>query len=123
MSKKKLIEIAEEYEISFEKAQDFVTNNLEEEMVTGRGKGTWVNDDGQEIFEQMIPINILYRGKVMQLAPNPRYVLAHIKELGKKVPVKVPLRFSKGLLGKVIHIEANNKGDEPTYEFRRTKMS
>jgi len=123
MSKKKLIEIAEEYEISFEKAQDFVTNNLEEEMVTGKGKGTWVNDDGQEIFEQMIPINILYRGKVMQLAPNPRYVLAHIKELGKKVPVKVPLRFSKGLLGKVIHIEANNKGDEPTYEFRRTKMS
>jgi hypothetical protein len=123
MSKKKLIEIAEEYEISFEKAQDFVTNNLEEEMVTGRGKGTWVNDDGQEIFEQMIPINILYRGKVMQLAPNPRYVLAHIKELGKRVPVKVPLRFSKGLLGKVIHIEANNKGDEPTYEFRRTKMS
>ena len=123
MSKKKLIEIAEEYEISFEKAQDFVTNNLEEEMVTGRGKGTWVNDDGQEIFEQMIPINILYRGKVMQLAPNPRYVLAHIKELGKKVPVKVPLRFSKGLLGKIIHIEANNKGDEPTYEFRRTKMS
>ena len=59
----------------------------------------------------------------MQLAPNPRYVLAHIKELGKKVPVKVPLRFSKGLLGKIIHIEANNKGDEPTYEFRRTKMS
>tara|TARA_A100000171_G_scaffold4981_1_gene4136 strand:- start:30137 stop:30508 length:372 start_codon:yes stop_codon:yes gene_type:complete len=123
MSKKKLTEIAEEYEISFEKAQDFVTNNLEEEMVTGRGKGTWVNNDGQEIFEQMIPINILYRGKVMQLAPNPRYVLAHIKELGKKVPVKVPLRFSKGLLGKVIHIEANNKGDEPTYEYRKTKMS
>jgi hypothetical protein len=123
MSKKKLTEIAEEYEISFEKAQDFVTNNLEEEMVTGRGKGTWVNNDGQEIFEQMIPINILYRGKVMQLAPNPRYVLAHIKELGKKVPVKVPLRFSKGLLGKVIHIEANNKEDEPTYEFRKTKMS
>ena len=123
MSKKKLTEIAEEYEISFEKAQDFVTNNLEEEMVTGRGKGTWVNNDGQEIFEQMIPINILYRGKVMQLAPNPRYVLAHIKELGKKIPVKVPLRFSKGLLGKVIHIEANNKGDEPTYEYRKTKMS
>ena len=123
MSKKKLTEIAEEYEISFEKAQDFVTNNLEEEMVTGRGKGTWVNNDGQEIFEQMIPINILYRGKVMQLAPNPRYVLAHIKELGKKVSVKVPLRFSKGLLGKVIHIEANNKGDEPTYEYRKTKMS
>ena len=123
MAKKKLTQIAEEYEISFEEAQDFVTSNLEEEMVTGKGKNTWVNDDGQEVFDHMIPINILYRGKVVHLAPNPRYVMAHIKELGKKVPVKVPLRFTKGLLGKIIHIEANNKGDEHKYEYRRAKMS
>lgn len=123
MPKKKLSEIAEEYEIGFEEAQDFVSNNLAEEMVTGKGKGTWINDDGQEIFEQMIPINILYRGKVVQLAPNPRFVMAHIKELGKKVPVRVPLRFAQNLLGKVIHIEANNKAEEPIYEYRPSKMS
>ena len=123
MAKKKLTEIAEEYEIDWEAAQDFVSNNLAEEMVTGKGKNTWINDDGQGIFEDMIPINILYRGKVMQLAPNPRYVMTHIRELGKKVPVKVPLRFSRGLLGKIIHVEANNKADEPTYEYRPTKMS
>ena len=123
MAKKKLTEIAEEYEIDWEAAQDFVSNNLAEEMVTGKGKNTWINDDGQGIFEDMIPINILYRGKVVQLAPNPRYVLTHIRELGKKVPVKVPLRFSRGLLGKIIHVEANNKGETPTYEYRPTKMS
>jgi len=123
MAKKKLTEIAEEYEIDWEAAQDFVSNNLVEEMVTGKGKNTWINDDGQGIFEDMIPINILYRGKVVQLAPNPRYVLTHIRELGKKVPVKVPLRFSRGLLGKIIHVEANNKGETPTYEYRPTKMS
>lgn len=123
MAKKKLTEIAEEYEISLEEAQDFVTTNLAEEMVTGRGKGTWINDDGQEIFENMIPINILYRGKVMQLAPNPSYVMVHIRELGKKVPVKVPIRFASGLIGKVIHVEANNKSEEPIYEYRQTKMS
>jgi len=123
MSKKKLTQIAEEYEISFEEAQDIVMSHLAEEMVTGKGKNTWINDDGQGIFEDMIPINILYRGKVVQLAPNPRYVLTHIRELGKKVPVKVPLRFSRGLLGKIIHVEANNKGETPTYEYRPTKMS
>lgn len=123
MAKKKLTEIAEEYEIDWEAAQDFVSNNLAEEMVTGKGKNTWINDDGQGIFEEMIPINILYRGKVVQLAPNPRYVMTHIKELGKKVAVKVPLRFARGLLGKIIHVEANNKGEIPTYEYRPTKMS
>lgn len=123
MAKKKLTEIAEEYEIDWEAAQDFVSNNLAEEMVTGKGKNTWINDDGQGIFEDMIPINILYRGKVVQLAPNPRYVLAHVRELGKKIPVKVPLRYSKNLLGKVIHIEANNKGEEPLYMYRQSKMS
>lgn len=123
MAKKKLTEIAEEYEIDWEAAQDFVSNNLAEEMVTGKGKNTWINDDGQGIFEDMIPINILYRGKVMQLAPNPSFVMTHIREIGKKVPVKVPLRFSRGLLGKIIHVEANNKGDEPVYEYRPTKMS
>jgi hypothetical protein len=123
MAKKKLTEIAEEYEISFEEAQDFVSKNLAEEMVTGKGKNTWVNDDGQGIFEDMIPINILYRGKVVHLAPNPSYVMTHIKELGRKVPVKVPLRFAKNMLGKVIHVEANNKAEEPTYEYRPSKMS
>lgn len=123
MAKKKLTQIAEEYEISFEEAQDLVTSSLAEEMVTGKGKNTWINDDGQEVFENLVPINILYRGKVVQKAPNPRYVMTHIRELGKKVPVKVPMRFAKNLVGKIIHVEANNKGKEPVYEYRPTPMS
>ena len=34
MPKRKLTEIANDFEISFEEAQDIVTNNLEEDMVT-----------------------------------------------------------------------------------------
>ena len=33
MPKRKLTEIANDFEISFEKAQDIVTNNLEEDMI------------------------------------------------------------------------------------------
>lgn len=123
MSKKKLTQIAEEYEISFEEAQDIVTSHLAEEMVTGKGKNTWINDGGQEVFENMVPINILYRGKVMHNAPNPNFVMVHIRELGKKVPVQIPRRYSNNMVGKMIHVEANNKGEEPVYEYRITPMS
>ena len=41
MAKKKLKQIAEEFDISFEKAQDLAFQNLEEEMITGKGKNTW----------------------------------------------------------------------------------
>lgn len=123
MPKKKLIQLAQEYEISFEEAQDFVSINLAEEMVTGKGKNTWINDDGQKVFEEMIPINILYRGKCVALAPNPAYIMVHVQELGKKVKVKIPLRFSKNMLGKIVHIEADNKGPEPMYNYRVPTMS
>lgn len=123
MSKKKLTQLAQEYEISFEEAQDFVSINLAEEMVTGRGKNTWINDDGQKVFEEMIPINILYRGKCVQLAPNPNFIMVYINELGKRVKVRVPLRYSKNMLGKIVHVEADNKGIEPAYNYRVPTMS
>lgn len=123
MPKKKLTQLAQEYEISFEEAQDFVSINLAEEMVTGKGKNTWINDDGQKVFEEMIPINILYRGKCVQLAPNPNFIMVYINELGKRVKVRVPLRYSKNMLGKIVHVEADNKGIEPTYNYRVPTMS
>lgn len=123
MPKRKLTEIANDFEISFEKAQDIVTNNLEEDMVTGRGKGTWINDAGQKIFDDLIPITVIYRGQALSLAPNPNYIMVYIKELAKKVPVKAPMRYSKGLVGKFVQVEADNKGPEPVYIWRRTKWS
>ena len=44
MPKKKLTQLAEEYGIPFEEALDLVFKELEEDMVTGRGKGTWIPD-------------------------------------------------------------------------------
>ena len=71
MPKKKLTQLAEEYGIPFEEALDLVFKELEEDMVTGKGKNTWINDDGQRVLDEFISMPVLYRGPVLHEAPNP----------------------------------------------------
>ena len=121
MPKKKLTQLAEEYGIPFEEALDLVFKELEEDMVTGRGKGTWINDDGQRVLDEFISMPVLYRGPVLGEAPNPMYIMVYVKELSKKVPVKIPLRY-KGTFpkGKVVYLEADNSSDNPKYNWVKT---
>ena len=121
MPKKKLTQLAEEYGIPFEEALDLVFKELEEDMVTGRGKGTWINDDGQRVLDEFISMPVLYRGPVLGEAPNPMYIMVYVKELSKKVPVKIPLRY-KGTFpkGKVVYLEADNSSDDPKYNWVKT---
>ena len=123
MPKKKLTAISEEYGISFEEAIELVFKELEEEMVTGKGKNTWINEDGQRVLDEFISMPVLYRGPVLQQAPNPMYVMAYIKELSKKIPVKIPLRMRGRITpGKVIYIEADNSSEPPKYNWVKTPM-
>tara|TARA_R100001163_G_scaffold65799_1_gene64995 strand:- start:6951 stop:7322 length:372 start_codon:yes stop_codon:yes gene_type:complete len=122
MPKKKLTEIAKEYELTFEEAQDIVLNCLVEEMVTGRGKNTWISEGGQSLFDDLVPIDVIYRAKVLHQMPNPKYVSCYIRELSQKVNVEIPLRFTGQLTGKIIHIEANNKNEKTQYVYRKPKM-
>lgn len=121
MPKKKLTQLAEEYGIPFEEALDLVFKELEEEMVTGRGKSTWINEDGQRVLDEFISMPVLYRGPVLMQAPNPLYVMVYVKELSKKVPVKIPRRMQgKVTAGKLIYLEADNSGAEPKYHWVKT---
>ena len=121
MPKKKLKEIAEEYGIPFEEALELVFKELEEDMVTGKGKGTWINDDGQRVLDEFISMPVLYRGPVLMQAPNPMYVMVYVKELSKKVPVKIPRRMQgKITKGKLIYLEADNSTDNPKYNWVKT---
>tara|TARA_R100001163_G_scaffold65430_1_gene62567 strand:+ start:3747 stop:4124 length:378 start_codon:yes stop_codon:yes gene_type:complete len=121
MAKKRLTEISEEYGISFEESQKIVFDNLEEEMVTGKGKNLWINEDGQRVLDDLISMPILYRGPVLSQAPNPMYVMAYIKELTKKVPVKIPRRMiGKITKGKLIYIEADNSVEPSKYNWVKT---
>jgi hypothetical protein len=123
MPKKKLTALAEEYGIPFEEALDLVFKELEEDMVTGKGKNTWINDDGQRVLDEFISMPVLYRGPVLSKAPNPMYVMAYIKEITKKVAVKIPRKMqSKITPGKVIYIEADNSGVEPKYNWVKTPI-
>ncbi len=121
MPKKKLTQLAEEYGIPFEEALDLVFKELEEDMVTGKGKNTWINDDGQRVLDEFISMPVLYRGPVLGEAPNPMYIMVYVKELSKKVPVKIPLRY-KGTFpkGKVVYLEADNSSDNPKYNWVKT---
>ena len=121
MPKKKLTDISEEYGIPFEEALDLAFKELEEEMVTGRGKNTWINDDGQRVLDEFISMPVLYRGPVLQEAPNPNYIMVYVKELSRKVPVRIPLRY-KGRFtkGKVVYLEADNSSDPPKYNWVKT---
>jgi hypothetical protein len=64
---------------------------------------------------------VLYRGPVLSEAPNPMYIMVYVKELSKKVPVKIPLRY-KGTFpkGKVVYLEADNSSDNPKYNWVKT---
>ena len=122
MPKRRLTDLAHEFEMDFEKMHELVVNKLEECMVTGHGKNTWISEAGQMVLDDLIPINVLYRGRVMSIAPNNRYVYVFIKELGRKVPVKIPLRYIKSMLGKTVNVLVDNKGEEPVYYYERPKF-
>mgnify|MGYP003110696790 FL=1 len=118
MAKRRLTEIANDLGISFEEANDLVVNHLEEEMVTGVGKNTWINEIGQDLLDNFVPIPQIYRGKVTGRCPNKTFVYVYIKEMTKKVPVKLPFKYiNKEMVGKYVYIEADNSSIETRYRY------
>ena len=110
MAKKRLKDIAEDYNIPFEEAMDIAFNYLTEESITGRGKNTWIDERGQDLLEDSIPMAIkkarVYRGRVRNKAPNPRFVFVHIKEKNGVVPVIMNRKYAHMVNpGQFIHIE------------------
>jgi hypothetical protein len=78
-------------------------------MLTGKGRNTWVNEEGQKILvdcmyiEEIVPKH--FKGRVLAEAPNPSYVFAYIDEIKMKVPVVIPRRYKGKMKGKTITIE------------------
>ena len=110
MAKIRLSKIAEEYQISFEQARDIAFNVLTEESISGKGKNTWIDEVGQDLLDDNIPMAIqkarVYRGRVRNKAPNPRFAFVHIKEKGGCVPVEIPRKYKNYVMaGKFIHVE------------------
>ena len=109
MAKVKLTKIADRFESSFDAFLNLAKRKLSAEMLTGKGRNTWVNEEGQKILvdcmyiEEIVPKH--FKGKVLAEAPNPSYVFAYIDEIKMKVPVVIPRRYKGKMKGKTITIE------------------
>ncbi len=127
MPKINLTTLSDEYEVTFEEAIGVVLETSPEEYITGRGRNTWISEEGQEIIkeglfiDEIIPKN--YIGKVIAECPNPRYNFVYSKEIGKKVPVMIPRRLQGRFVGKVINFEAIEDLKGVSYRYVKKKKS
>jgi len=123
MAKKKLTQIALEQEVEFEEAMEIAHDKLPEGSLTGKGKNTWVNEEGTAILEESFMIEEIipkhYTGNVLAECPNPRYNYVFNKELGKRVPMLVPRKWQGRLIGKVITFEAISDHIGTSYRYVR----
>ena len=121
MAKKKLIKIAEEQEVEFEEAMRIATEKLPEGSLTGKGKNTWVNEEGTAILEESFMIDEIipkhYIGKVLQECPNPKYNVVYNKEIGRRVNMLIPRKWQGRLVGKEVTFEAIEDTKGVSYRY------
>lgn len=115
--KKRLTEIADDFGISFEEAKNIAFNNLEEDMLSGKGKGMWITEAGQMAMDAIVHIPVIYRGRVTRLCPNPLFVMVNIKEICQNVPVRIKLGQQKHMLLKYIYVQMDCINDEVQYKM------
>mgnify|MGYP003116659616 FL=1 len=124
MPKIRIGALAEELDADVDNLVSLAKSKLCSSMITGKGgKALWINEDGQEILRMAVDIPEIvpkhYKGYVIKSAANPRYIYALIKEINKKVPVCVPRKLRKALVGKNIKIEAIEDEVGVSYRYVR----
>ena len=123
MPKKKLVKIAEEQEVEFEEAMRIALEKLPEGSLTGKGRNTWVTEEGTGILEDSFMIEEIipkhYSGIVLYECPNPKFNYVHNKEIGKKVPMLIPRKWQGKLVGKQVTFEAIEDHQGISYRYVR----
>ena len=121
MPKKKLTQLAKEQEVTFDEAMQIAIDKLPEGSLTGKGKNTWVSEEGTKILEESLMINEIipkhYSGTVLAECPNPKYNVVFSKEIGKRVNVLLPRKWQGKLIKKIITIEAIEDTKGVTYRY------
>ena len=125
--KERLTTLMKRYETdySFEESLDIAKNKLDNSMITGSKKNTWINEEGAEILKTALHVPEIvpkhWKGQVIRFAPNKSYVYCAVEGLDHIVPVVVPRRFREYMLGKIINIEEINDGN-PSYRYIKEKL-
>ena len=120
----RISELARNEDCEWEHLLSLAKEKLAPDMITGKGKATWINEVGQEILLEAIDvpeaIPVHYNAQVIKVAPNKKYVYAYIRDLNIKVAVLVPKKLSQRLVGKSILIESIEDTNGISYRYRRT---
>ena len=121
MPKTRLSKIAEEQEVEFDEALRIATEKLPEGSVTGRGRNTWVTEEGAKILEDSFMIEEIipkhFTGTVIEECPNPKYNVVFSKEIGKRANVLLPRKWQGKLLKKIITFEAIEDSKGVSYRY------
>tara|TARA_R100001126_G_scaffold51839_1_gene29297 strand:+ start:258 stop:629 length:372 start_codon:yes stop_codon:yes gene_type:complete len=122
--KKRLTQIAKENNIKFEELQKLAADKLSAQMMTGKGRNTWISDNGQQILDQAmeVPEGVAKHitAVIVRRAPNQRYLYAYSKDIDKVIPVLVPRRYAKNLMGKLVSVEVIEDVQGSSYRYRKS---
>jgi len=124
MAKIRIGKLAENLDVDVDNLIRLAKSKLCASMMTGKGgKALWINEEGQELLSMAVDIPEIvpkhYSGRVIKPAANPSYVYSYINEIDKKVPVCVPRKLKKALVGKNIKIEAIEDATGVSYRYVR----
>jgi hypothetical protein len=82
--KKRLTHIAKNMIFILSKHKTLHSIILTEESITGKGKNTWINEVGQDLLDDNIPMLSKKpestEVEIRNIAPNPRFAFVHVKE-------------------------------------------
>jgi hypothetical protein len=120
--KRLLRSLAEEYCLSFDEAHEIAMFRLDESTITGRGKNLWINEAGQEVLENMFPMDAMLRARVICSLPNPNYVRAKIAECADCIAVRIPIRMRGRLIDKTISVIAKLDNGERKYHWVKPNL-
>lgn len=100
MPKKRLSVIAKDMNLEFNQAYNIVVTLLEETMVSGSGKNTWIDERGQLILaeHEVVPeiTSKVFDARAIKRCNNLRYWYVYIPNVGK-VPALVPKTLRDGM--------------------------
>tara|TARA_R100001163_G_C5066002_1_gene204165 strand:+ start:2425 stop:2814 length:390 start_codon:yes stop_codon:yes gene_type:complete len=93
VAKKRLTDISNDMNLEFNQAYNIVVSVLEEDMVSGTGKNTWIDERGQLILAEyeVVPeiTSKVFDARCIKKCNNDRYWYVLIPTIGK-VPALVP---------------------------------
>ena len=96
---------------------------LPEGSLTGKGRNTWVTEEGTAILEDSFMIEEIipkhYSGIVLCECPNPKFNYVYNKEIGQKVPMLIPRKWQGKLIKKQVTFEAIEDVNGTSYRYVR----